>query len=125
MARAYTVGTVALALSVPKKWVDNVLSHYAVGGVAQEHQGVSRKVSLDAVLQLALAAKLIQDLQVPTPNALRLATMLTQSGGRHRTNAGISIQLDLLRLHAALEARLAEAVEITPIPKRGRPPQGG
>jgi hypothetical protein len=125
MARAYTVGTVALALSVPKKWVDNVLSHYAVGGVVQEHQGVSRKVSLDGVLQLALAAKLIQDLQIPTPNALRLATILTQSGGHHRTNAGISIQLDLLRLRAALETRLAEAVEITPIPKRGRPPQGG
>jgi hypothetical protein len=116
---------VALALSVPKKWVDNILSHYAVGGVIQEHQGVSRKVSLDGVLQLALAAKLIQDLQVPTPNALRLATMLTRSGGQHRTNAGISIQLDLLQLRAALEARLAEAVEITPIPKRGRPPRGG
>lgn len=121
MARAYTVGTVALALSIPKKWVDNVLSHYVVGGVVQRRQGVSRKVSLDGVVNLALAANLIQDLEIPTPNALRLAAMLTAAGGHHRTKAGIGIQLDLPRLRAALEARLAEAVEITPIPKRGRP----
>jgi hypothetical protein len=72
-------------------------------------------------VNLALVANLIQDLEIPTPNALRLAAMLTAAGGYHRTKAGIGIQLDLPRLRAALEARLAEAVEITPIPKRGRP----
>lgn len=122
MARAYTVGTVALALAIPKKWVDNVLSHHTLAGVIQQRQGVSRRVSLDGVLQLALAVHLIQDLQVPTPNALHLAAMLTESGGHHRTRTGIGIDLDLPRIRADLEARLAEAVEITPIPRRGRPP---
>lgn len=123
MARAYTVGTVALALAIPKKWVDNVLSHYAVAGVVQHHQGVSRKVSLDGVLQLALAAHLIQDLEVPTPNALRLAAALTEAGGHYRTTAGIGLDVDLPRMRGNLETRLADAVEITPIPRRGRPPR--
>ena len=123
MARAYTVGTVALALAIPTKWVDNILSHHTLEGVVQQRQGVSRKVTLEGVLQLALTINLIQDLQVPTPTALRLAALLTEAGGEHRTKAGLGIDVDLPRIQAHLERRLAEAVEITPIPKRGRPPQ--
>jgi hypothetical protein len=123
MARAYTVGTVALALAIPQKWLDNVLSHYTLTGVAQQRQGVSRKVSLEGVLQLALAIHLIQDLEVETPNGIRLAALLTKAGGLHRTKGGISIEIDLPRIRTNLEARLAEAVEITPIPRRGRPPR--
>ena len=70
MARAYTVGTAALALDVPTKWLDNVLSHFDLAGVVQEHQGIARKVSLEGVLQLALALALITDLGVPTATAL-------------------------------------------------------
>lgn len=123
MARAYTVGTVALALAIPRKWIDNVLSHHTVVGVVQQRQGVSRRVSLDGVLQLALAAHLIQDLQVPTPSALRLAAVLTETGGHHSTKTRIGIEVDLPRIRADLEVRLAEAVEIAPIPRRGRPPR--
>lgn len=123
MARAYTVGTVALALAVPQKWVDNVLSHHTLVGVAQQRQGVSRRVSFEGVLQLALAADIIQDLQVPTPKAFQLAAALTDAGGNHRTQSGIAIELDLVRIRTNLETRLAEAVEIAPIPKRGRPPR--
>ena len=122
MARAYTVGTVALALAIPTKWVDNVLSHHTLVGVVQKRQGVSRKVNLEGVLHLALAINLIQDLQVPTSNALRLASLLTETGGNYHTKAGIAIAVDLPRTRAHLESRLAEAVEVAPIPKRGRPP---
>jgi hypothetical protein len=123
MARAYTVGTVALALAIPIKWIDNVLSHHALPGVFQQRQGVSRKVSLEGVLQLALAIDLIQDLQVPTPDSLHLAALLTEAGGNYRTKAGISIEVDLPRIRVHLETRLAEAVEVAPIPRRGRPPR--
>lgn len=122
MARAYTVGAVALALDVTAKWIDNVLSHHTVRGVAQERQGVSRKVTLEGLLQLALAIILIEDLEIPTSSALSLANTLTDSGGSVKTPAGISIDLDLAAIRARLETRLAQAVEIAPVPRRGRPP---
>lgn len=122
MARAYTVGTVALALSTPTKWVDNILSHHVLTGIVQRRQGVSRKVSLEGVLHIALGLLLIQDLGLPTPTALRLATLMIETGGQHRTPTGIRIELDLTRIRANLETSLAHAVEIAPIPRRGRPP---
>lgn len=123
MARAYTVGTAALALDVPAKWLDNVLSHFQVPGVMQKRQGISRKVSLEGVLQLALALSLIDELEIPTANALRLASTINQTGGQHRTGSGITISLDLSTIRAGLEASLAQAVEIAPVPRRGRPPR--
>lgn len=122
MARAYTVGAVALALDVTAKWIDNVLSHHTVRGIAQERQGVSRKVNVDGLLQLALAIILIEDLEIPISSALRLANTLAETGGSLKTPAGISVDLDLEVIRARLETRLAQAVEIAPVPRRGRPP---
>ena len=122
MARAYTVGTVALALAVPTRWVDNMLSHHRVSGVVQKRQGVSRKVTLEGLLQLGLALSLIQELEIPAAAALNLASTLAKSGGRYNTHAGITVSIDLESLRADLETRLAQAVEIAPVPRRGRPP---
>lgn len=122
MARAYTVGTVALTLAVPAKWVDNLLSHHRVSGVVQERQGVSRKVTMEGLLQLAVTVSLIQELEIPAANALYLASSLAKSGGSYNTQGGITITLDLDVIRANLETRLAQAVEIAPVPTRGRPP---
>lgn len=122
MARAYTVGTVALALEIPSKWIDNVLSHHSVPGVAQKRQGVSRRVSLEGVIHLGIANLLMQELGLQTAKALTLTASLATSEGQYRTPAGLSLHLDLPRLRADIEARLGEAVEIAPVPRRGRPP---
>lgn len=122
MARAYTVGTVALALEIPTKWIDNVLSHHTVPGVAQKRQGVSRRVSLEGVLQLRIANLFMQELGLPTANALALAAAITRTEGQYRTPAGLSLHLDLAAVQADLEVRLGNAVEIAPVPRRGRPP---
>ena len=121
MARAYTVGTVALALDVPPKWLDNILSHHRIPGVVQERQGVSRKVTSDGFLHLAIAVRLMRELGIPAANALQLAGTLVESGGIHRTPSDLSVSLDVTRLRGELETRLAQAVEIAPVPKRGRP----
>lgn len=121
MARAYTVGTVALALDVPPKWLDNILSHHRVPGVVQERQGVARKVTSDGLLHLAVAIRLIQDLGIPAGNALQLAGALAETGGTHRTPSDLNLSLDVTRLRGELETRLAQAVEIAPVPRRGRP----
>lgn len=121
MARAYTVGTVALALEISTKWIDNVLSHHTLTGVAQERQGISRKVTLEAVLQLGVAILLMEDLGLPTANALKLASAINKTDGHYLTPAGTGIHLELGKIRSDLEARLARAVEIAPVPRRGRP----
>ena len=122
MARAYTVGTVALALNLPAKLIDNVLSHHTVRGVTQRRQGVTRKVSPEGLLQLSLAMNLIENLEIPTANALRLAASVIDADGNLQTSFGLRINIDLPATRARLELRLAQAVEIAPVPRRGRPP---
>ncbi|HET9635008.1 MAG TPA: hypothetical protein VFP26_03690 [Gemmatimonadaceae bacterium] len=123
MARAYTVATAALALHVSTKWLDNTLSHCSVQGVSQTRQGVSRKLSIESLTILAIAIALMSDLHTPLTNAIEFATQLTQSGGRIALRDGITIELDIQRATTGLLERLEHAVEIAPLPRRGRPPQ--
>jgi hypothetical protein len=122
--RAYTVATVALSLSVSRKWLDNTLSHNRIDGVVQAHQGISRRLSPHAVLTLHIALRLIQDLEMPLKRALELAGYLARSGGSggHTVSRGLSIALDVDQSADEVTTRLARAVEITPLPRRGRPP---
>ena len=123
MARAYTVATAALALRVPAKWIDNTLSHFSVQGVSQARQGVSRKLSVDALTVLSIALSLIQDLDTPVANALEIATQLARSGGTLVLPLGMILRVDLQKINTAILERLEHAVEIAPLPRRGRPPQ--
>lgn len=121
MPRSYTVVTAALALDVPPKWVDNMLSHHTVPGVAQQRQGVTRKLSVDGLLVLALTAFLIQELGAPVPKVIGIAEVLLQNEGRYRSPRGLSVILDLSAFRTRLLERLENAVEIAPVPRRGRP----
>jgi hypothetical protein len=123
MARAYTVATAALALGTSLKWLDNVLSHNQVPGVAQDRQGVSRRLTIDGLVVLALAVLLIQELGVFTPRAIALAEDLAKHEGRHVAREGVlKLELDLAPFRARLLERLENAVEVAPVPRRGRPP---
>ena len=121
MPRAYTVATAALALDVPPKWIDNILSHHTVLGVVQQRQGVARKLSIDGLLVLALSAFLIQELGAPAPRAIRIAEELLRNEGRYESLRGLSLILDVSAFQAGLLERLENAVEIAPVPRRGRP----
>jgi hypothetical protein len=123
MPRAYTVTTAALALGMPAKWVDNVLSHYQVPGVQQKSQGVARRLSIDGLLLLALTVLLIEELGIPTARAITVSEGLAKGDGRYASSEGLHLQIDLALFRALLLERLENAVEIAPIPKRGRPPQ--
>ena len=123
MARAYTVATAALALHVSTKWVDNTLSHYSVQGVSQAKQGVARRLSVESLNILAIVRTLIQDLDLPTAKALQLATDLLNADGRTILPQGTQVQINIQELKSALLDRLEHAVEIAPLPRRGRPPQ--
>ena len=121
MPRAYTVATVALALQVSPKWVDNILSHHAVQGVTGGRQGIARQVSIEGLLHLKLTQLIIQDLGVATPSALTLASRVIQNGGRYSSGNGIVLQADLPAIRARVLDSLTQAVESAPQPRRGRP----
>jgi hypothetical protein len=122
--RAYTVAATAVTLGVSKKWVDNVLSHYRVYGVHQAKQGILRRVTPAGLITLEIALSLNRALGVPTARALKLSNELISAGGREVRLAGspsISLRADVDTMARALNARLERALEMTPIPKRGRP----
>ncbi len=122
MPRAYTVATAALALGMPIKWVDNVLSHNRLPGIRQERQGIARHLSIEGLLVLALTAVLTNDLGLPTAKAITVAEGIAKGGGRYLAGEGLSIEVDLAGFQASLLEKLESAVEIAPIPRRGRPP---
>jgi hypothetical protein len=69
-----------------------------------------------------LVVLLIQELGVPTPRAIALAEDLANNEGRHRAKQGLRLDLDLASVRVRLLDRLENAVEVAPIPRRGRPP---
>jgi hypothetical protein len=123
MPRAYTIATAALTLRVPIKWLDNTLSHIRVAGVHQERQGVARRLSIDALLVLAIATMLINDLEIPLAGAIAIAAALAGNDGQYTSPEGLTLRLDLEKVRADLLERLENAVEIAPTPTRGRPPK--
>src|ERR1700730_9861040 len=123
MARAYTVTTAALTLGTSTKWLDNVLSHNRVSGIARERQGISRRLTIEGLVALALTVLLVRELGLPTAKAITLAENLAKNEGRYIAPHGLGLTLDLLSFRASLLERLESAVEIAPVPKRGRPRQ--
>lgn len=120
--RAYTVATTAVALNVPGKWVDNVLSHHHVPGVSNSRQGVSRKLTYRAILALEIALRIARTLSTTLPRSLDLAeSLLANRDSRLSLGDGLSLTIDLSKLEPELAARLDHAVEVTPLPRRGRP----
>ena len=123
--RAYTVATVAVALGVGAKWIDNVLSHHAIPGVTQSRQGVTRRLTAEAVSVLEIALRLTRAFGIPVRKALDLAADLVGHPERPKETEGLEIRIDVDSLRADLNLRLAEAVEFSPIPRRGRPRSTG
>jgi hypothetical protein len=122
--RAYTVAATAVTLGVKEKWVDNVLSHHNVNGVLKKKQGVVRRVTPTGLLILEIVLELSRTLGVPISRALQIATELVEKGSGEvalTQTSRVHLRADIPAISAAVSARLERAVEITPIPRRGRP----
>ena len=122
MPRAYTVATAALVLGVPIKWLDNLLSHFSLQGIVQERQGVARRITIEGMLQLYLVHSLSSELGTTIVVATQVAQKLAADGLVELSN-GITIRADRETLRAELVDRLEHAVEVAPVPRRGRPPK--
>ena len=118
----YNTKTAAIALGVTPKWLDNLLSHNDIPTLHGELQGISRRLSLPAVMTIAVARELIQVLQLPAPTALRLADqLLTNDDGNVAVSPDLRFTLQRDRFRSSLTEALDRAVEVAPTPRRGRP----
>ena len=120
--RAYTVATAAVTLKMPAKWVDNVLSQHHIEGVVKRRQGVSRRLTMNAIMTLDVALRLSRTLGASMASSLHLAARILGSEARLEVGEGIVISFDRSQLQEEIMDRLAHAVEIAPSPRRGRPP---
>ena len=118
----YNTKTAAIALGVTSKWLDNLLSHNGIPTLHGESQGISRRLSLPAVMTIALARELIQTLQLPAPAALRLADrLLSNDDGNVTISPDLCLTLHRDHFRSGLIQMLDRAVEVAPTPRRGRP----
>ena len=121
--RAYTVAAAAVSLGIAPKTLDNILIRYEVAGVSRTRQGISRRLSTRSVLTLDIALRLSRSAPMPLGTALSLASIvLEHSHSSIELEKGITLSFDLRLLESDLDVRLAEAVEVSPAPRRGRPP---
>src|SRR6185312_11775282 len=92
----YNTATAATAIGVSSKWLDNLLSHNDIPGVQSESQGVSRRLSLAAVAQIALTKDLVDLLNVPVSTAVRVAAdILADPQGEALAGSSIRLTMDL------------------------------
>ncbi len=121
----YNTATAAAAVGASRKWIDNLLSHNKIEGAVGGTQGVSRRLSMDAVRVIALAKEFNDALHVPIPNAIEIASALLASPSNEvRPSALLTLVADRASLEQQLLTRLEHAVEVTPARKRGRPTTG-
>jgi hypothetical protein len=120
--RLYDVAIAALAIGAPQKWVDNLLSHHDVPGVVTARRGVARRIPHSALMQLALARDLHVEIGLSVRDALRLAAELLVADS-HTVHEGghVRVTFDRTGLERVLDARLRDALESAPTPRRGRP----
>lgn len=118
----YNCSSTAAALGVSSKWLDNLLSHNNIDGVSRARQGVPRRLSSDAVVTIAIANQLNAAAGVPIATALQLATQLVETENHTvQLGSGLTLSVDVTFLRSTVSAQLAQAVELTPTPPRGRP----
>jgi len=116
---------VSVAIGCEFKWVDNLLSRQTLPGVSGGRQGITRRISEDGLVAIALARSLNQDLGVSVDRAVELAGLVLRQG--HRTPArvaiapGVDLVLDLPALERALRTQVIDAMETSRQVRRGRP----
>jgi hypothetical protein len=120
--RLYSVAVSSLAIGVPHKWLDNLLSHLPVPGVSSERRGVARRIPHHALLQLALTHELHVQLGLGVRDALTLAAdLLTADDATVSRGGQLRVSFDRPALERTLDERLRDALESAPTPRRGRP----
>jgi hypothetical protein len=112
--------TAATVLGVNEKSLDNILCRVASDQLPPGERGRRRLVPVLLIEQIAIALILRRDLDIPLSRGMQLAEALTKGGGSVGHDFG-SLTFDLKALRTSLRQTIADAIEQTALPVRGRP----
>ena len=118
---AYSSRTVALAVGLKPKELDNLLSRSSVHGVFGGTSGRNRRIAGDAISIIAIAAELRRAFRSPWHRALEIAEMLNRSETVRLADGVLTLSANLSRYRERLNERLDEVAEYVVTPSRGRP----
>ena len=122
--RSYTVAVTSLAIDAPARWTDNVVSQFVIPGVISVRRGIARKLPHAVVVRLAIIRQLHTSLGVGVGDAIRLTADLLRSEPVGVFEIGhLRLVLNMRDVERSVDARLAAALESSPIRRRGRPPR--
>src|SRR4051812_21324080 len=95
MARFYHIEIARHAANADPKWVDNLLSHFAVPGVEKARQGVARRITMSGVYHVTLIRRLHREAGLSIASAVSLAGRLLASESAHtRIAPGLELHVD-------------------------------
>jgi len=142
MARVYDIAVAALAIDVPRKWLDNLTAQHSIPGTEHVARGVARRMSMRTLLTAAIVRDLNRGLGVPVARGVEVAASILGSdpaGLGERSGLGgstdlpvalelpiagsLTLAVDVGRLEREIERRLLEAMETVVPRRRGRPPR--
>ncbi len=124
MPRSYHIEIAQHAADTDKKWIDNLLSHFDVRGVARARQGVPRRISMEGIYHIALIRRLNHGLGVSVAAAVPLAArLLEDQDGRTIVAPSLELRLDIGALQRRVARLVEEASEMSAPARRGRPPR--
>ena len=128
MPRSYSTRAAALTVGVSIKWLDNVLSHHDLPGIARGRQGLERRITDDGLVAIELVRILSLDFGSPMARAVELAVVALESRQGEDavlvTRTGLTLTVPLGDLSRRLRERLQETLETLALPARGRPRRG-
>ena len=119
--RLYSIAVVSLTVGAPNKWTDNLLSQYDIHEVVHHERGVPRGVSWSALVRIAMIRAMNEHLGCGVRESVALSKRLMDGEGRVDVAPFLGVHFDRRALEASLQARLADALESAPRPRRGRP----
>jgi hypothetical protein len=119
-----TTVTAAAVLGIEYKAIDNILCRDAKHLIKGGRQGRLRRIDAAALTPIAIAIVLQRELGVPLARGVEIGEQLTQDRtARIAVGRLGALTLDVAALQAHLSTVLAEVLEQTTPPKRGRPPR--
>ena len=126
MGRPYSTRLVALTIGVSEKWLDNLLSHFEMPGVAKGRQGRRREIDHDGLLAIELARLLSREVRASLDAAVALAARAIETrsltDARVSIGSGATLVFDLASVERRLHEQMVHAVESMAHVRRGRPP---
>ena len=119
-----TTSAAAVALDIDLKSIDNILCREGKHLLKDGKQGRQRRIDDAALTPIAVAILLKRELGVPLARGLEIGGKFLQSPSSSIAVGQLGIlSFDITALQAHLTTILAEVLEQTALPRRGRPPR--